>query len=545
MNAKNITSKFKSIIFLILPFLVYFLVATYKLSEPSLWVNECLQRHYAIQNFEDFYFLVSRTSFQSPLYPFILSLWIKVNDGVFWMRFLSVLFGFFGAIGFYKSVKEVSGQNLALFSVIVYSCVFRLIYNFQEVTEYAFMIGNMCWAAYYFIKTLKNMDIKNIVLFNIFGALSFASQYSALIVIMAFSFFLFLKAVINKNIQEVKNIIVSYIINLTFVCLPIYHFYMKTQLPVVFDKNNVFNVPINQNIFWDFYQGFIQTVKYNFFPNLTYETNEIFMNFHVPDIVVNILAYLFLIVLTISVVRLLKSKRNRIIIISMVKKPKSEKSMIIVYLIWSSILSWCIYYSLVKAGLYSYGEFGFRWGIFITPLWLLTAIVTISDFLTELGLSYSKLFLKIGKILSYSIVFLTAIYCFTGVYGVYKHWEKEDTKGMVQRWYEIEGYKEKTILYYGAKYGFMYYLEKDPRFDESYKNNIVKIPWVEDGDYYEFRAIISKLLDNNFNFPVIYLCFAHTGDDMHTILLLFKDKGYKVSIIYDEHDAVICKLVKK
>lgn len=545
MNAKDITLKFKSIIFLILPFLLYFLIATYKLAEPSLWVDETVQRYYAMQNFEDFNFLISNTSFLSPVYPFILSLWIKVNDSVFWMRFLSVLFGFFGAIGFYKSVKEVSGQNLALFSVVLYSCIFRLIYNFQEVSECAFMIGNMCWATYYFLKTLKKIDVKNIVLFNIFGALTFASQYIALIVILSFSFFLFLKAVINKNVNEVKNLIVSYIINLAFVFLPIYHFYMKIQLPSVFYQNKGFNVPINQNIFWDFWQVFAQAVKYNFFPNLNYDTNETFMNFHVPDIVINILAWLFLLVFTISVVRLLKLKRNRIIIISMIKKPKSEKSMLIIYLIWSSILSWCLYYSLVKTGLYSYSEFGLKWGLFITPLWLLTVIVVIDDFLSELKLSYRKFSFKVGKTLSYSILFLTILFCFTGVYGVYKHWEKEDTKGMVQRWYEVEGYKEKTILYYGAKYGFVYYMEKDPRFNESYNNNIVKIPWLQDGDYYEYRAMISKLLDNNFNLPVIYICFAHISDDMNTILLLFKDKGYKVRIIYDQYGAIICKLEKQ
>ncbi len=116
---------------------------------------------------------------------------------------------------------------------------------------------------------------------------------------------------------------------------------------------------------------------------------------------------------------------------------------------------------------------------------------------------------------------------------------------MVQRWYEVEGYKEKTILYYGAKFGFVYYMEKDPRFNESYNNNIVKIPWLQDGDYYEYREMISKLLDNNFNLPVIYICFAHISDDMNTILLLFKDKGYKVRIIYDQYGAVMCKLEKQ
>lgn len=180
-------------IIIILPFLFYILVATYKLAAPSLWVDESIEFSSSIVNFHSLNHMIRYYSLQPPLYNWLFFLWLKINQSVFWMRLLSVLFGFIGAIGFYKSVKEVSGNTLALFSVVIYTCIFRLMYYFQEVGEYSLVLGLICWLTFLFIKTLKRTTLKNVTLFSIIGILSFCSQYGAAIIVVTLNILLFLK----------------------------------------------------------------------------------------------------------------------------------------------------------------------------------------------------------------------------------------------------------------------------------------------------------------------------------------------------------------
>jgi len=543
MKLRDIKTNFFSKLILILPFLLYFLIATYKLAEPSLWVDEAIEYMTSSETFTNLNGMLKYASLQPPLYSWILLFWLKVNHSVFWFRLLSVLFGFLGAVGFYKSVKEVSGQNLALFSVVIYSCVFRLVYHFQEGAEYALMVGGLCWLAYYFIKTIREMNTKNIILFTFFSALSFLSQYGATAVVVTFAFLLLLTAIKNKDKAAIKSLLYSYLANFLFVVIPVLYSYTRYQFQMESYVKDIFAMSVDENIFCDFVIAIMKTIRYNFFPNLTYETKEIYMNFHIPDIVINILIFFFLSIFTVAAVKVFKLRRN-IIFFSKLKNQKQQKNLVIKYLLWSSIIAWVTFYVFVKLGLYSYGVFGFRWGLFITPLWLLTIIVTINEFLSDLRISYKNSISKKGTLLSVIAVFLTVIYCLTGVYGVYKHWEKENNQGMVQKWYEIKGYKEKTVVYYGSAFAFSYYLKKDKGFKASYHDDTVYLPWFDGKTYDEYDIMFNELLDNNFNYPVIYFCTSHTADDINTMLKVFANKGYKKQVIYNSYDATIYKLNK-
>lgn len=527
MNNEN----YKKIIFekiiLILPFVFYLIVATHKLANPSLWVDEGIEYSFSEESFKNLNYMVRYNSLQPPLYNWLLHLWLKISYDVFWIRFLSVLFGLAGAIGFYKSAKEVSGEKVALFSVIIYSCVFRLIYHFQEIAEYSLMLGAMCWAVYYFIKALKTTDTKNIIYFCIASIITFMSQYGATIVLISFALLLLIKTIIEREKRESFKLLISYFLSFIFIFLPVYFFYMRYQIQKDCYTPFLFNIHIEKNIIWDFIHNLILTVKYNLFPNLTYETREIYMNFNIPNMIINFLIVFFSIILFAAVLNIFKNNKNKVVI----------------YLILSSIISWLLFYGVVKLGLYSYGAFGFRWGLFITPLWLLTLIVSISEFISNLKLSTNK-WVRTAKFFVLTIVTsLTFLYCFIGVFAIYHHWEKENTKGIIQKWYQIKAYKNLTILSYGAGYGFIYYLETTPEYMKMAEHkNIMFMPWLQESDYKEYKNLFEESLKVDFETPLIYFCFAHTFDDVYTIIKVFSDKGYQPQQIYNSYDGYIYKL---
>lgn len=527
MNSEN----YKKIIFekiiLILPFVFYLIVATYKLANPSLWVDEGIEYSFSAEGFKSLNYMVRYHSLQPPLYSWLLYLWIKISHEVFWIRFLSVLFGLIGAIGFYKSAKEISGKKVALFSVIIYSCVFRLIYHFQELAEYSLMIGAMCWALYYFIKVLKTTDTKNILSFCIVSIITFLSQYGATIVLISFALLLFIKTIIQREKKESLKLLFSYLLSFIFIFLPVYVFYTRYQMEKDCYTPFLFNVNIEKNIVWDFIHSLILTVKYNLFPTLDYQTREIYMNFNIPNSIIDFLIVFFSIILFAAVLNIFKNNKNKVVI----------------YLLLSSTISWFLFYWVVKLGLYSYGVFGYKWGLFITPLWLLTFIVSISEFISNLRLSTNKS-IQIAKSFVLTIVTsLTLFYCFLGVFAVYYHWEKENTKGIIQKWYQIKAYKNLTIISYGAGYGFQYYLENNPKYKKmSEHKKVIYMPWLQELKYEDYKKFFEDSLKIDFKTPIVYFCFAHTFDDVYTILKVFLDKGYQPKQIYNSYDGYIYKL---
>lgn len=529
MRDKNIRNKLLAKIIIILPFLFYILVATYKLATPSLWVDESIEFSSSIVNFHRLNHMIRYYSLQPPLYNWLFFLWLKINQSVFWMRLLSVLFGFIGAVGFYRSVKEVSGNTLALFSVVIYTCIFRLMYYFQEVGEYSLVLGLMCWVTFLFIRALKDTTLKNITLFSIVGILSFCSQYGAAIIVVTLNILLFLKTIIKNDKKGFQYIFVSFMLSVLVVGLPIYFLYAKYQIQKDCYAPHVFDIKIEGSLLSDFVNNFIKTLNYNFFQNLPYQSKETYMNFYIPEVLTKILLFSFFSIFVTAVFYIFNKRKNEIAIYSIV----------------ASCLSWIFLYILTKLGLYAYGIFGFRWGLFVTPLWLFTLIITFDAFLKSIKVSNSRYAALVNGIVSCFLVILTITYCSVGLYALYKHWEKENIRGVVQKWYEIGAYKEKTLLYYGAKFGFNYYLKNNELYDPSYRTNILPdMPWWQNYDYKRYDMLFKDLLHDDFSYPVIYFCVAHTSDDVQTMLKVLLVKGYKVYQVYSSYDGYIYKLEK-
>lgn len=324
-------------------------------------------------------------------------------------------------------------------------------------------------------------------------------------------------------------IFVSFMLSVLVVGLPVYFLYSKYQIQKDCYAPHVFNINIEGSLFSDFVNNFIKTLNYNFFQNLPYQSKETYMNFYIPGLLTNILLVSFFLIFVVAVFYVLSKRKNEIVTYSIV----------------ASCLSWIFLYILTKLGLYAYGIFGFRWGLFVTPLWLYTLIITFDAFLQSIKASNSRYAPLAKVVVSCFLGILTVTYCSVGVYALYKHWEKENICGVVQKWYEIEAYKEKTLLYYGAKFGFNYYLKTNKLYHPSYNANILPdMPWWQNCDYKRYDMLLKDLFHDNFSYPIIYFCVAHTSNDVKTMLNILVAKGYKIHQIYSSFDGYIYKLEK-
>ena len=103
-------------------FILFILIGCYKLTNSSLWYDETIEYWYSkimigtLPNniykgeLSNMYQRIV-TTYQPPLYNFLMYFWLKLGDGEWWFRFSGVILGLICLIGIYKSVYLVSLES--------------------------------------------------------------------------------------------------------------------------------------------------------------------------------------------------------------------------------------------------------------------------------------------------------------------------------------------------------------------------------------------------------------------------------------------------
>ena len=142
---KNKKQRIKEYVGLILAFAFFLYMAMTKLTEAPLWLDETLEYYiskymtgiipwysnngvtYATNMYERML-----GAFQPPLYNFIMYFWLLIADTEWWFRISNVIMSAIGAYGIYKTVKKISSYQVARLSVVIFSCIYQVIYYTQE-----------------------------------------------------------------------------------------------------------------------------------------------------------------------------------------------------------------------------------------------------------------------------------------------------------------------------------------------------------------------------------------------------------------------------
>ena len=413
-------------------FAFYLFITCYKLTNASLWVDETVEYWYSKIMFGPIPFdgngAVGTTNmyqriistYQPPLYNVIMHFWLKVSDTEWWFRFFGVVMGFLGMIGIYKSVKKISNAFFAAIAVVFSATVYQLVYYWQECSEYCLMLGLLCWTLYFWILLLQEANRKNIILFTVSAIVSVYSQYGAAFPVLVMAVVAFLVIIWTKNKKNIVAICISYVSALIFAALPLYFFFLRPQMLEQSEgvKNSFI---VGTDLLKDVFYKLQVVFKWNF---VSYYSEEVTW-------------ILFMILICGIVVSLIFSK-----------------SQIIRLLIIMNICTWVCYYVVTKLGIYAFGSFGNRYGLFFIPSWIVIFFGVGYDL-------YSILERGILKKWDLHNIFVGICLCFVFCYAILSwnlkledNWKKENIRGAVNAWYEQNAAKKSTIVYYGADSGF-------------------------------------------------------------------------------------------
>lgn len=150
----------QALFFLALILSLSFLLRIYTLSAESLWVDEVLSIINARSNLTT---LIERVSgVHPPFYYIILHFWMKLfGDSEFSVRFVSVIFGVASVYVIYRFGKLVYGGEIGMISAFILSISLFHIRQSQDARPYTLLAFLILLSSYYFVKMLKERNVKN------------------------------------------------------------------------------------------------------------------------------------------------------------------------------------------------------------------------------------------------------------------------------------------------------------------------------------------------------------------------------------------------
>ena len=255
-------------------FTLFFLITCYKLTNAPLWFDETIEYWFSKVMFGELPFSSANTegstnmyqriitTFQPPLYNFVMYFWLLISSGEWWFRFFGVVMGFIANIAIYKSVKKMANGYIAAAAVMFSSCVLALVSYWQECSEYCLVLCTLSWSIYFLICLVETQSTKNIVLFTIFAILPIYSQYGAAFVVIPMVIAVYVYIIIKKNKKAIIEISISYFSAFVFAAIPLYVLFLKKQMMNQHGGEVVLNtLNFNGNILRDLFESLIEVVR--------------------------------------------------------------------------------------------------------------------------------------------------------------------------------------------------------------------------------------------------------------------------------------------
>lgn len=485
-------------------FAVFILIALHRLTQASVWVDEAIEFWYSrVMSgplpFENTAGMVERinSTFQPPLYNFLMFFWLQVSTSQWWFRFFSVVAGFAAMIGLYRTVGKITGSvYAAAASVLFASFVYQLMYYWQEAAEYCLLLAFLFWAQYFWVCLLKGPSRKNIVGLTVFSVLAVYSQYGAVFPVFIMLVTALFTVIRKKQKALTGTLLISYGTAFVFAALPLFFFFFLPQFAGQHEDG--VSVPqitfFRDNLLIDFAGGAAAVFEWC-------------CTLFLPKAVTAGILGLFVLLAAWSLFR---------------------GSRFLKTLVLSNLCLWLVYYAALKLNLYAYGHFRGRYAIFFIPCWLVLAAAMIYEVFTALKKREKPGGIPASKIWLGAVALGCAVFCFVSWQLALKdNWQKEDNRESAAVWLRENPEGKDTLVYYGASAGFSYYLYTDPAYSEVPRDRIHYMPWRLRGlSPEEYAAYYDELFGPEWP-KEIHFVAQHISADQEDMLRPFLDRGYQ------------------
>jgi uncharacterized membrane protein len=430
-------------------------MALWKLNQTPIWQDEAMEFYCSVLSgspvrgvtqYATMYERMAYIQQQPPLYNWIMYLWLKVNEGEWWFRFSSVIFGFVAAIGIYMVLKKLCSKKVAILSVFVFSSLYPVMYYIKEASEYSLLLMFMAWLVYAFIIVIENINLKNIIAFTVLCVLTVYTHYSGVFVVVPLAIAVLVYCIKEKKYKELRKSLIAYVTAAVCAGLPLIILFLIPQEQHMLDAGGT-DKPIEivgGNIVADFFYSIMCVLRWDM---LDYDRDGERLTY--------IMWVLMFVLLILGIVVFIRTRKKTLR-----------------YLLASNVAIFVIYYVIVKLNIYSYGWYGNRYNMFTIPIWLVIIFGIIYEGLELIKNIDKTTAKKLAKVAMIIVMIVSILYCLYGVKRVKDHWWKSDLRTVVTEWYDDGGEEIPTYVGYHLRYAFVYYMTHNDNYTEDTWNNV-------------------------------------------------------------------------
>jgi mannosyltransferase len=194
----------------------------YNLGFNSLWLDEGTTYIVSLHTYAGIWQDVTTWDFNPPLFYWIEHVMLMFGQTEEILRFVPAVFGVLTIPLIYFVGKEFLDRNVGIIAAIAATFSPFLIFYSQEARAYSMTVFFITFAMIFYLKALKNNDIKNWVLFGFLSALAFWSHYYVFVLIAALVIYAIAIQLmdIRKNIKKLEMVLLSVFV-FSVACLPI------------------------------------------------------------------------------------------------------------------------------------------------------------------------------------------------------------------------------------------------------------------------------------------------------------------------------------
>ncbi len=425
-----------------LSFSFFIFMMLFRLTHSALWGDELVEYYYSqkpILTGELYKAIIS--TYQPPLYNFVMHFWLKINDSVFWFRFFNVVLGVISFWFLYGALRNLVGYRKACVSSLILAVCYKWIYCIQECSEYALMLCGLFMVLFFYIKCMERFSYLKMLGFVLSCVMAMYSQYGAAFVVVPLLGIFFCKIFFGKEYSLKRKIIVAavYICSFFAFALPLYVLYAKIQIKhnAIADNTIHFTAGMLKDIPYVFGKIF----AWFFYINDTDYTSAVF----------GILGLIFLGTLIYSLIHESENWTKRSLLLCI-------------------LITYVMHYVLVQLHIYAMlhpgksAGFYERYSYFYIPL-LAVVVPLIYDEFKEL--------LSKNRIVKMACVLLTGTVIFVSFVGTLQNWQKAYTEQMGKIWLDNKGWEDVTYLYGGASHwGIRFYAGRSRECPKNYLKNV-------------------------------------------------------------------------
>ncbi|UCG22801.1 MAG: glycosyltransferase family 39 protein [Chloroflexota bacterium] len=388
----------------------------------SIWFDEAMEYFTASAPLSILSEAVTANNYQPPLFGLLLHLWLRAGLEPIWQRFLPLVFSMLTVAGLMSWSARLFGRRGAILAGLIIAVMPTEAYYAQDVGEYALLVFAVTWSLYFLDMARRTPAWRFWLLWALFSLAGVYTHYGAAIVIVPAALMVLVENLRIGRRDAVKRELLTICLSI-FAVLPLLLLFLPDQIRNVEQSLDAVT-PV--------------TTLAGELPILISSLDDVFLY--------NLVGWPISTIPTWPATVLLAGALILIILL----RPRLPG---LLYA-WFAV-AYIGHFILVRTGLYV-GAFGFRYGLILTPLFVLLLVAIIDELFRR---RWSLLgWAALISIMALELYALPTPVPFKVLPGQQIWVPQEAMAELFDYWQEHRHAGETTFVYYGAVPAFRYYL---------------------------------------------------------------------------------------